>query len=107
MSFLDLFKPAPYVEEVQNEQQVKERYKYWRFRIFYSMYIGYVFFYFTRKSYTFAMPALMQDLGFDKSDLGILGSILYLTYGISKFVSGMMADRSNPRFFMAKYRVIW
>lgn len=47
------------------------------------------------------MPALMQDLGFDKADLGILGSILYITYGISKFLSGILADRSNPRFFMA------
>jgi OPA family sugar phosphate sensor protein UhpC-like MFS transporter len=35
------------------------------------------------------------------SDLGILGSILSITYGMSKFLSGMLADRSNPRFFMA------
>ena len=46
------------------------------------------------------MPAMIADLGFTKTDLGILGSILYLTYGISKFVSGIMSDRSNPRYFM-------
>jgi len=65
------------------------------------MFVGYIFYYFTRKSFTFAMPALMQDLGFDKSQLGILGSILSITYGLSKFLSGIMADRSNPRYFMA------
>lgn len=65
------------------------------------MYIGYAFFYFTRKSFTFAMPAMMIDLGFTKSDLGILSSILYISYGLSKFVSGVMSDRSNPRYFMA------
>lgn len=47
------------------------------------------------------MPALMQDLGFEKSDMGILASIMAITYGLSKFVSGIISDRSNPRFFMA------
>jgi OPA family sugar phosphate sensor protein UhpC-like MFS transporter len=47
------------------------------------------------------MPAMMVDLGFSKADLGILGSVLYITYGLSKFISGMMSDRSNPRYFMA------
>ncbi len=101
MSFLDLFKPAPSTEELQDNDEVKKKYKYWRWRVFYSMYVGYVFYYFTRKSYTFAMPSLMQDLGFDKGDLGILGSVFYLTYGFSKFLSGVLADRSNPRYFMA------
>src|SRR3954469_11805547 len=96
-----MFKPAPYREEIPDSTEVKGLYKYWRMRIFYGMYIGYAFYYFTRKSFTFAMPALMQDLGFDKSDLGILGSILYITYGFSKFLSGILSDRSNPRYFMA------
>jgi phosphoglycerate transporter family protein len=101
VSVLDFFRPAPHVEEIQDQDLVKKRYKYWRFRIFYGMYIGYIFYYFTRKSFTFAMPAMMNDLGFDKSDLGVLGSIMAITYGISKFLSGILADRSNPRFFMA------
>jgi OPA family sugar phosphate sensor protein UhpC-like MFS transporter len=33
--------------------------------------------------------------------LGLLGSILYITYGISKFASGVISDRSNARYFMA------
>ncbi len=101
MSILDLFKPAPYKEEIADPEVVKKKYKYWRLRIFSGMYIGYIFYYFSRKSFTFAMPALIQDLGFDKSDLGILGSILSITYGMSKFLSGILADRSNPRYFMA------
>lgn len=101
MSVLNLFKPAPPAPEIQDQDAVKERYKYWRWRVFYGMYVGYIFYYFTRKSFTFAMPALMQDLGLQISDLGILGSILSITYGMSKFLSGMLADRANPRFFMA------
>ncbi len=47
------------------------------------------------------MPFMATDLGFTKAQLGILGSALYIAYGISKFVSGVMSDRSNPRYFMA------
>ena len=64
------------------------------------MYIGYALFYFTRKSFTFAMPALIVDLGFDKADLGFLGSLLAFTYGVSKFLSGILSDRSSLRYFM-------
>ncbi|MCI0382741.1 MAG: MFS transporter family glucose-6-phosphate receptor UhpC [Chlamydiae bacterium] len=101
MSVFDVLKPPPYAKEIEDENLIKKNYKYWRIRIFCGMYIGYVFYYFTRKSFTFAMPSLMRDLGFDKSDLGILASVLSLTIGMSKFLSGVLADKSNPRFFMA------
>jgi MFS transporter, OPA family, sugar phosphate sensor protein UhpC len=100
-ALLNLFKPAPYIEEIQDPERVKKEYGYWRIRILYSMFIGYALYYFTRKSFTFAMPGLIQELGFDKSQLGLLGSVLSITYGISKFASGIMADRSNPRYFMS------
>ena len=64
------------------------------------MYIGYAFYYFSRKSYTFAAPALVQELGLDKTELGMLGSILSISYGVSKFANGIIGDRSNPRYFM-------
>ncbi|WP_041468035.1 MFS transporter [Chlamydia felis] len=95
------FQPPKPIKELDDPELVKKQYKYWRIRIFYSMFIGYVFYYFTRKSFTFAMPTLMTDLGFDKAQLGIIGSTLYISYGISKFVSGVMSDQSNPRYFMA------
>ncbi len=97
----NFLKPAEHRDEIQDPHIVKKKYGYWRFRIFYAMFFGYVFYYFTRKSFTYAMPALMADLGFDKAQLGILGSVLYIAYGISKFASGVMSDQSNPRFFMA------
>lgn len=100
MKLWNWLKAAPVMAEMEDAQEVQKQYKYWRWRIFYSMYIGYIFYYFTRKSFTFAMPLLMQDLNLQISDLGILSSILSVTYGLSKFISGMVSDRSNPRFFM-------
>jgi OPA family sugar phosphate sensor protein UhpC-like MFS transporter len=76
-------------------------YQYWRLRIFSSIYLGYAFFYLTRKSFNFVMPAMIEDLGISKTELGFLGSVLYITYGASKFLSGIMGDRFNPRYFMS------
>lgn len=78
----------------------RERFQYWRTRTFYSIFIGYIFYYFTRKSFTFAMPALMSELGFLKSEVGLLLTIWSVTYGVSKFISGIVGDKSNPRYFM-------
>ncbi len=64
------------------------------------MYFGYAFYYFTRKSLPFVMPAMMAELGFDETYFGILGTIMAVTYGVSKFTSGMLSDRSNPKYFM-------
>ncbi len=46
------------------------------------------------------MPAMLTDLGLQKADIGIMGTAFYLTYGVSKFLSGVLGDRSNPRYFM-------
>ncbi len=84
-----------------NPKIIKKKYRYWRWRMFYSMYIGYVVFYFTRKNISAVLPIFSKELGISIIDLGILGSIFYITYGIGKFLSGLLADRSNIRTFMA------
>ncbi len=101
VKWLQFFKPAPVLKEIENPEVVKSDYKYWRWRIFIGMYVGYVFYYFSRKSFTCIMPLLIQDLGMTKSDLGILGSLFAVVYGSSKFLSGIISDRSNPRVFMS------
>jgi MFS transporter, OPA family, sugar phosphate sensor protein UhpC len=102
MNFLlRLLSPAAHIEPIRDKEAVDQNYKYWRYRILYSMFVGYALFYFTRKSFTFAMPGMIEDLHLDKAQLGLLGSIFYITYGVSKFASGIISDRSNPRYFMA------
>jgi len=101
VSVLDFLRPAPHVEEIQDEGMVREKYKYWRYRTFVGMYMGYALYYLTRKSFTCAMPALKSDLGLDNFELGLLGTILSLSYGASKFLSGILGDKSNPRYFMS------
>ncbi|WP_342651667.1 MFS transporter family glucose-6-phosphate receptor UhpC [Vibrio metschnikovii] len=83
-----------------HDSKVAIRYRYWRWHLMVSMYLGYGVFYLTRKSLNFAMPEMLNDLGLRYSDIGFLGTLFYLTYGISKFLSGLLSDHSGSRYFM-------
>ncbi|MGJ8523373.1 Membrane sensor protein UhpC [Carnimonas sp. R-84981] len=91
---------APDQPLIQDQQQVDHLYRYWRINILITTYIGYAVFYFTRKSFNFVMPSMLEDLGLKAADIGMLGTAFYLTYGVSKFVSGILSDKANPRYFM-------
>lgn len=98
---LKFLKPASPIPEREDHEGIAKDYQGWRIRILYSAIIGYSLYYFTRKSLTFAMPGLIADLGFDKGQLGLLGTILAISYGLSKFCNGILSDKSSPRYFMA------
>lgn len=75
-------------------------YEYWRWRILIGTMIGYIFFYFVRKSITMAMPGL-ESVGVTKTTLGIFLTIHGVLYGVSRFINGVWSDRVNPRYFMS------
>jgi MFS transporter, OPA family, sugar phosphate sensor protein UhpC len=100
-SIFSLFRSAPSLPEIEDPVRVKTLYRYWRVRVMYSMFIGYVLYYLTRKSFVYAMPGIIAELHLDKAELGIMGTIFALTYGISKFFNGVLSDQSNPRYFMS------
>jgi OPA family sugar phosphate sensor protein UhpC-like MFS transporter len=85
----------------ETTDDIKQRYRYWRIRTLYGMFTGYVVFYFTRKSFTFVMPSMISDMHMSMVQVGLISSLFYIIYGISKFVNGMISDRSSPRYFMA------
>ncbi|WP_445496493.1 MFS transporter family glucose-6-phosphate receptor UhpC [Photorhabdus sp. SF281] len=86
--------------QTTSQEQVSQRYRYWRSRLLISMIIGYAAFYLTRKSFNFVMPVMQLELGLDKGDIGWITSLFYLAYGGSKFVSGVFHDRTGYRGFM-------
>lgn len=46
-------------------------YGYYRATIFVAMFVGYTLYYFNRKTFSFAMPSVMQEIQLDKDDLGM------------------------------------
>lgn len=62
--------------------------------------IGYAMFYFVRKNFSFAIPLLSEEYGITNASFGIIMTLGGLIYGISKFVNGILADRTNPRWHL-------
>ena len=99
-SFRSFFKEPPAIEPIQDKEKIDKDYSHWRMRIFYSCFIGYTIFYLCKKNIAVALPGLSEEFGFTNTELGLLGSSLYLTYGIGKFVNGVLADGSDVRKFL-------
>ncbi|XP_026152714.1 glucose-6-phosphate exchanger SLC37A4a [Mastacembelus armatus] len=76
-------------------------YGYYRTTIFLAMFVGYTLYYFNRKTFSFVMPSLMQEIELDKDDLGMITSSQSLAYAISKFISGVLSDQISARWLFS------
>ncbi len=76
---------------------VDKTYRQWRIRVFLAMFFGYVVFYLCRKNISVALPDIQAALGYSNTELGLLGSSLYLTYAVGKFLNGIIADNTNVK----------
>ena len=63
--------------------------------------IGYALFYFVRKNFSFAIPGLSAEYGITKTSFGIIMTLVTIVYGLSRFLNGYLADRTNARYHMA------
>jgi sugar phosphate permease len=98
---LGLYAPEPARAPTTDPEAARRAYVAWRWRMFLGFFIGYFILYFCRKNISNALPAMATDLGYSNTALGVIGTTLYVTYGIGKFANGVLADRSNIRRFMA------
>ncbi|KAM4650796.1 glucose-6-phosphate exchanger SLC37A4 isoform 2-T2 [Discoglossus pictus] len=76
-------------------------YGYYRTIIFSAMFVGYTLYYFNRKTFSFVMPSVMQEIKLDKDDLGLITSSQSAAYAISKFISGVMSDQMSARWLFS------
>ena len=91
-------KPEPH-KPLLPKEKIDPTYKKLRLQVFLGIFIGYAGYYLVRKNFTLAMPYL-QELGFDKGDLGVALSANAIAYGISKFLMGGVSDRSSASKFL-------
>uniref|UniRef100_A0A667HRV9 Solute carrier family 37 member 4 n=1 Tax=Lynx canadensis TaxID=61383 RepID=A0A667HRV9_LYNCA len=76
-------------------------YGYYRAVIFSAMFGGYSLYYFNRKTFSFVMPSLVEEIPLDKDDLGLITSSQSAAYAISKFVSGVLSDQMSARWLFS------
>jgi len=93
----NFYKEPPAIEPIEDKEKVDKLYASWRMKIFFSMFFGYIIFYICRKNISVTLPAMQDALGFSKTELGLLGSSLYMTYAAGKFINGIIADNTNVK----------
>ncbi len=98
-TMFNFLRPAKAIDRLPAEK-IPAAYKRHRLQVFISIYVGYLLYYFVRSNFVFAKSALFE-LGFTKTQVGLIASAFGFSYGISKFVMGNISDRSNARYFLA------
>src|SRR5580698_5759219 len=82
-------------------KEISDTYRRWQTRVLIFSIIGYATFYFVRKNYSVVQPIIGAELHISKKGLGLILTLHGIVYGISKFLNGFLADRSNACVFMA------
>ena len=74
-----------------------------RLAIFACTVVAYSAYYLVRNSIYYTAPAMVAapDLAIDITSIGVISSVFPLTYGCSKFVSGVVGDVLSPRIMLA------
>ena len=74
--------------------------KNYKWIIFLITTLGYSLFYVCRLSINVVKKPIVDSGYLTETELGIIGSALFFSYAIGKFVNGFLADRFNIRFLM-------
>jgi len=99
---LQIFRPAPPAAVMLTDpQEITAKYAHWQKLVLIFSITGYASFYFVRKNLGVAMPVMGKALAIDKVAFGTFLTLHGVIYGVSKFLNGFLADRSNARTFMA------
>lgn len=95
-----LLKPGAAAKRVPPEQ-VQATYQRYRMQALLSVFLGYLAYYIVRNNFTLSTPYLKDHLDLSATQIGMLSSCMLIAYGISKGVMSSLADKANPKVFMA------
>ncbi|MCU9519067.1 MFS transporter [Corynebacterium sp. ES2794-CONJ1] len=83
------------------QAEIDRKYPRLRFQVFMGIFLGYAGFYLIRNNISTIAPLLLDENGvIDKPAVGIIANAVLISYGLSKFFSAMVSDRSNARYFL-------
>jgi sugar phosphate permease len=103
---LRLYRPSPAAPPLADPAAQRRTWKTWRARMFSGFFFGYAVLYFCRQNLSAALEPMSVELGYSNTELGWIGTTLLVTYGIGKFVNGMLADRANIRAFLCTALIV-
>lgn len=80
---------------------IKKTYSRLRWQVILSAIFGYGLFYVCRLSLNVIKKPIVDAGILNETELGIIGTGLFVTYAVGKFANGFLADRSNVKRFLA------
>jgi sugar phosphate permease len=69
--------------------------------VLWVLWLTYGSFYFCRNNLGIAVPGMMAEFHYTKTDLGSVLMALKLAYGVGQLINGQLAERANPRVLLA------
>ncbi len=95
-----LLQPVPDAPRLPADR-IDPTYRRLRWQVFAGIFIGYAAYYLVRKNFALAIPDILKHYPqYSKAELGSAMTGLSIAYGVSKFLTGSVSDRSNPRWFL-------
>lgn len=92
MSILNFFKASP---AIPLKDYTEAMFKSTRMKSFWAFSFAYAIYYVCRLSFNVAKPALVNNNFLTPTELGVIGSAIFITYAVGKFVNSAVADHSN------------
>jgi OPA family glycerol-3-phosphate transporter-like MFS transporter len=83
------------------DEVVRKLYPRLRMQVFLGIFIGYAGYYLIRNNVPLVATLLRDENGISAIGLGIISNALLISYGLSKFLAGIISDRSNARYFLS------
>ena len=78
-----------------------ERYiKKWQNKIFWYCWMAYAISYLCRSNVSIALTPMMEQLGWDKTQAGMIGTVFFWVYALGQLVNGYLGDKISPKYYM-------
>jgi len=76
-------------------------FKTWQKRIFSILWLTYGAIYLIRVNFSVAIPGIMEEFGYTRTQLGLLATAFLWTYAVGHFVNGQLGDKFGARNMLA------
>ncbi|PEE33461.1 MFS transporter [Bacillus cereus] len=93
-------KPAPAIERLPADM-IDRVYRLLRIRVLIGISVGYAAYYLVRSNFNLSTTYLVDEFGFSNTQIGLLGAVMAVVYGLSKFFMGNLSDKAFAQRFIA------
>ncbi|MFX1500233.1 MAG: MFS transporter [Promethearchaeota archaeon] len=88
-------------EQISSENDIKTKFKSWRLRIFFTVWITYMIYYIGRTNFSIATPSIVDEYSaITATIMGLIGATFFLAYAAGQFLNGFLGDKIGSRRFI-------